>query len=418
MKRKFKLILTMMVAVFCVTTTANGAMFDIVANAPVAENHEISFAAVKGSNFTLSCTALENRLGVPKGTLLSITITGLPDAESALLKVGERAVIEYEELDREEIDMLCLSPQGDAKLAKISFIPSCEGGRTTIAAINLLDSYNNSPTAESGTYTTTKNTTLSGKIPVFDPEGDMVKITLTSKPQKGVISFDGISFIYRPFPDVTGEDRFTFVASDMYGNTCKESFCEITIEKQAGFNYTDMNSNPSHYAAIKLAEKGVYAGEKMGNAYFLMPDKQVTRGEFLIALIASSKLEGGLTTCINTGLANDHKIPLYLKPYVKLALERKIISSENFVTDEIPTRAEAVILVKRAVALPDVETTNPLPIPDVAEIPSWALGAYIDLHAYKMLDLYDDYAYPNAAITRDYMVDLIWQAYKYSDVVK
>ena len=100
-----------------------------------------------------------------------------------------------------------------------------------------------------------------------------------------------------------------------------------------------MKSNPSHYAALMLREHGVMTGETLGETNLFYPQNQVGRGEFLVALFSAAGLDESLPHCVNTGLDNDTEIPVWLKPYVAVAIERGIwnlslihISSRTCVT--------------------------------------------------------------------------------------
>jgi hypothetical protein len=69
-------------------------------------------------------------------------------------------------------------------------------------------------------------------------------------------------------------------------------------------------------------------------------------------------------------------------------------------------------MTDRAAKIDDVKE-YPLAMGDRDAIPDWAKPAYIDLAAYKMLDLHDGNAYPADAVTNAYAADLIWQLYKH-----
>ena len=134
-------------------------------------------------------------------------------------------------------------------------------------------------------------------------------------------------------------------------------------------------------------------------------------------LLGVTGREKNLPACVNTGLANDGEIAPYLKPYVKKAVEEGIITESSFAADEVITRAEAVVLTNRAAAIKKVSGYN-LNYDDTGDIPEWALQSYIDLCAYRMIDLPDNLARPNAALTRDFSADLLWQLKKYHDKVR
>jgi hypothetical protein len=62
-----------------------------------------------------------------------------------------------------------------------------------------------------------------------------------------------------------GKDSFTYVAIDSGGNISDEATVTVNIKKQStNITYSDMSGNSSNYAALMLAEKGVFTGESWG----------------------------------------------------------------------------------------------------------------------------------------------------------
>ena len=412
-----RIIALILIVMLSLSTVVSAAIFDMpVVNKSAVQ--EIAFYTVKGNEFEFSCDNIESRLGVPRGTLLGMTITSLPESSKAKFSIGDDILNEFDTLTRDDINSLKLSTVKDVEKIEIGFIPDCTQSIATIATISILDTYNNPPKVESGTYNTNRNIPVMGKITAYDPDGDMVRIKVISKPEKGTITFNGLSFEYKPYAKSVGKDRFTFICEDKYGNISNESFVDVMIEDiKSSISYADMNGNPSHYAAIKLSQKSILTGQRIGGQYFLEPNVEVSRGEFLVMLTSAAMLEKELPPCVNTGLQNDSEIPLYLKPYVKLGIDKGIIKENKFNFKEIPTRAEAVVMVSRTAGMPNVTKHNPN-ISDIVQIPEWALSSYMNLSAYKMLDLHDGKAHPNNALTRAGAVDLIWQLWKYADTVR
>lgn len=412
-----RIIALILIIMLLLSTVVSAAIFDMpTANSNAVQ--EIAFYKVKGKEFGFNCEEIETRIGIPKGTLLGLTVTSLPGSTDARFSIGDDILKEFDSLTRDEINSLKLTTMNEIDKIEISFIPDCAQSIATIATINVLDTYNNPPKVESGRYNTNKNIPVQGKIIAYDPDGDMVRVKMISRPEKGTIKFDGLSFEYKPYEKSAGKDRFTFICEDKYGNISNESFVDIMIEDiKSSIFYADMNGNPSHYAAIKLSQKSILTGQRIGGQYFLEPNVEVDRGELLVMLISAAMLEKEIKPCVNTGLQNDSKIPLFLKPYVKLGIDKGIIKESKFNYKEIPTRAEAVVMVSRTARMPDVIQHNPN-ISDITQIPEWAMSSYMNLSAYKMLDLHDGKAHPNNALTRADAVDLIWQLWKYSDTVR
>ena len=81
--------------------------------------------------------------------------------------------------------------------------------------------------------------------------------------------------------------------------------------------YADMDGNPAHFAALKLAEEGILIGERMGNNYFFNPDKVVSRGEFVAMAITCLGFEV-VTPVTKTGFADDSDTPTWVNHTFRL----------------------------------------------------------------------------------------------------
>lgn len=130
-----------------------------------------------------------------------------------------------------------------------------------------------------------------------------------------------------------------------------------------------MAGHSQEYAAVMLQEYGILSGEQVGGQTFFYPDRTVTRGDFLVMLMACIGLDQNLPVCVNTGLSNDVQIPLWLKPYVHAALDLGILEEKPFEAQEEITRAEAVVLVSRATG--KQVGSGKLCYTDAEEIPVW-----------------------------------------------
>jgi hypothetical protein len=276
-----------------------------------------------------------------------------------------------------------------------------------------LDKKNTPPIIESISLSTVKNVAKSATIKAYDNQGENITIKATSMPELGTIVFNGTAFTYSPFLDVVGRDKINFVAIDSCGNVSREGVININIEKiNLSFYYADMINHPSHYSAIKLKENNIIIGKKIGGSFFFEPKLNVTREKLLIMSVCAAGKQKHLKPTVNTELDNDIEIPTYLKPYVKYAIDENLIPKANFKANEIPTVAEAVVLVSNIAKIPNVSRHN-LTFSDVGQVPNWAMQSYMNLSAYKMLDLYGNMANPNQPVSNGNTADLMWQLYKY-----
>lgn len=405
-------------AVLAAAATGYAAVYEWPQAVMIQKTQTIRFAGVTGQAVAFSCGSIEERLGLASGSLRAITVTSLPREEDGVLVAGTHEVEAYQELSREDIDRLCFLPSGNSLNCSFDFIPMSDRSLTANVLVTMTDSKNLAPIGTDGRLETMEGISASGRIDAYEPEGETMSVQLLTPPEKGSLSFEGLDFTYTPFQGNTGEDSFTFLVCDTVGNCSAPCSMKILITgKTAVSSFADMRDNPSHYAALRLREHGVMTGESLGEINLFYPQAQVSRGEFLVTLFAAAGLDQSLTTCVNTGLDNDTEIPLWLKPYVAEAVKRGIVTERTFETGQVPARAEAVVLTHRTAAIGAVDTSG-LQCGDLAEIPDWALGSYMALEAYQMLDLYGGNARPGQALDRAYTADLAWQLYQYAESVK
>lgn len=380
-----------------------------------ANTQTVLYGAKKEEAVYFNSADLEFKLGLQEGELVSITLLSLPKEEEGKLTIGKTDVKKNDCITRTQINELAFVPAKNAAKAEFTLLPEASDSVKTTLSINLYEKDNLAPVIESGKFSTNKNMPIQGTLSVYDPEGDMVMIKVLEAPNKGDIQFNGTSFTYEPYLDITGADTLSFVCVDKQGNYSKKGILDFNIEKdRSAFSYADMTNNPSHYSAVKLHEKEVLTGEKSGDEYFFYPSAQVTKGQFIVKLIAALGMENRLSACVNCGLQNDSDIPQYLKTYIKLAKETKIITEKVFYPNQTLTRAEAVVFIDRALNIPNVKNAA-LSYSDKADIPKWAIQSYMNLNAYKMLDFYDGLMKPTTALQNDHMADLLWQVWKCID---
>lgn len=246
-----------------------------------------------------------------------------------------------------------------------------------------------------------------GRLECFNRDNLELDVNTIVPPQKGEIEWIGTSYVYRPYPEQTGEDSFSFCVSDNNGNISQTGVAKIWIDKSDKPYYIDMNHNPYQYSAVKLSGMGIIDGDNIGGIHLFYPEREVTGGEYVLMLLAVLG-KTDVAPCVNTGLKNDSDIPLWIKPYVKKAIDIGIITTKEFYTTALITRAEAVVLTSKAANLPNVERVS-MKIFDKNMVPDWSMQAYMNMYVYNMLEIYDGSAYPNIKLKKDYAAGLLMQ---------
>ena len=277
---------------------------------------------------------------------------------------------------------------------RITILSLCLGGALLMPALALTTSTaeaeNAAPIAEDLQLTTYKDVAIFSRFAAVDPEGDLVTFQVVDSPARGQVAVDETdpaAFTYTPYEGKKGKDSFTYVAVDDHGNTSKPAKVKIVIQKQtAVMGYSDMEGDPAHYAALHLAQAGVYTGRRVGSLYCFDPDSAFTREEFLaMAMTAAGKAP--LADVTLTGFYDDDDISAWAKGYVSAALMSGTIQGTPedgqicFSPSAAVTRAEAAVILDRL--LQPEEAAADVFAPEA--VPAWAGQPAANLRAASVL---------------------------------
>ena len=242
---------------------------------------------------------------------------------------------------------------------------------------------NSAPIAENLSLSTYKGIAITSRFAAVDPDGDPVTFQIVDSPARGQVTVDendSAAFWYTPYEGKKGKDSFTYVAMDDKGNVSQPATVKIVIEKQSTkVTYSDMAGEAAAYAALRLAEEGIYVGRQVGSLYCFDPGETFTREEFLalaMAVAGSEPLEGVTLT----GFFDDESISTWAKGYVSAALmDGTVRGCRNdqgqavFCGGAEITCAEAAVIIDRLLATGDVSAQ-----PTMAA-PAWAAQSVANL---------------------------------------
>ena len=253
----------------------------------------------------------------------------------------------------------------------------------TVSVTKETETANLAPIAENLELRTYRETSVGGTLQAVDPEGDMLTFRLCSEPRKGTLILDGATFVYTPEPRKKGKDSFTYAAVDSFGNVSAEALVTVHIDKQSGkVCYADMEGDPLAYAALRLAEEGVFSGERVGSSWCFSPGLPVTRGEFLTMCASMTGMQP-LDGVTRTGFYDDEGIALWLKPYVSAALMCGVVQGSAgdggriiFDPNRTITAAEAAVMLNNFLLI-----TDSAGISASENVPVWAAKAVGNLTA-------------------------------------
>ena len=287
---------------------------------------------------------------------------------------------------------------------KLTILSLCLAGAMAVPAWALTtptaEVENAAPIAENLTLNTYKGVAIFSRFAAVDPEGDLVTFQIVDSPARGEVALDEkdpAAFTYTPYEGKKGKDRFTYVAIDSNGNTSQPATVKIVIQKQkTTVSYSDMAGDPSHYAALRLAEAGVYTGRRVGELYCFDPEGTFTREEFL-AMAMTAAGSAPLQDVSLTGFYDDGDISAWAKGYVSAALvQGAVCGSRNdegqtvFSPDRPVTQAEAAVIIDRLLAPGDVSASTL----SAESAPAWAYQSVVNMEAVSVLSSSTDLSKP------------------------
>lgn len=258
---------------------------------------------------------------------------------------------------------------------------------TALAPVLPAHAEGGAPVAQNLELTTYRNVSVGGRLSAVDPDGGTLTYQITTEPTKGEIELtDDGRFVYTPDTNRRGRDYFGFKATDADGNSSQEATVIIRIEKQkTRTTYSDLDGNPSAYAAAMLAEEGIFVGSQLGGSYVFEPDREVTRGEFL-AMCMELGGEELLSAVAATGFSDDEAIPTWQKRYVATAMMDGVISGTEADGDTVFNSEGTVTVQEAAVMLNNVLGATDVPTAAFEGIvPAWASQATANLTACGVL---------------------------------
>ena len=249
--------------------------------------------------------------------------------------------------------------------------------------------------AKDKTVTTKVNTPVAITLETTPASGENFAYAITVQPTHGTVIQSGENMamhVYTPEKDYKGTDTFSFrlESGDYYSNVGTVS---IKIEEDKTdvipFNYIDMKEHWANYSASHLAARGLIIGEEIGNRYYFCPNKTMTRGEFMLYLLAITESNTDAKVSGDINFADSGEYPTWMLEAVKVAYSKGIITgtkdgNQTYLNlNRTITRMEATMMISNVLA--DKSSTVTITYKDVADIPTWGLNAVKNLTAYKII---------------------------------
>ena len=376
----------------------------------IAPQSKMVKSGMVGNTVLFSADDFEKNLNT--SNLVSITVTSTPAVTEGTLCLGNTVVTAGQTISRSNLDLLNYeSASKEIKTGSFTFkVNSSEYEMT--CAILLTDRKNSAPTISmedegSLSVSTHQMTMIYGKIGAYDADGDEMRFEVVSYPQNGILDIDLQSgdYTYTPSGSYFGQDSFRYVAIDEYGNYSASQTVALVVQKRkTDVVFADMDSHPAHHAALTMTEKNIMSGTSIGEVVYFMPDKSISRIDFLVMTMNAIGISD-VGAVSDTGFDDDAQIPTAMKGYVRRARELGLISGSInadgqlcFEPNRPITRAEAALIVNGIVG-GKVPVVKPV-FADKSDIPTWASDALYSLNYLGILPAENGNISPYAELTR------------------
>ena len=343
--------------------------------------------------------------------LSAIVVSALPSGGT--LRLAGRDVRPGEAIEAGRLGALCFVPQiGRDVHTSFEFFPvfsrSGAGETAVKVSLNISDTPHSAPIAVEQTFATYADLALHGTLKAVDPDGGACTFSVERQGKRGTAEIDGADFCYTP-NGKSGEDTFTVIATDCFGNRSQPAEICVKVVKRAPretFTYTDMGDNPAHYAALRLREAGVFSGEIFGSEAFFCPAQTVSRAQFLTMAAAIADLAQP-AAAVATGMSDDDSIPAWSRGYVAAGILSGVVKGSDdgqgnraFRAERAITRAEAAAILDRCLALAD--DGRPMTFDDAGSVPAWSVQSVVNTTAAGLLPVYaDNTVRPYDPVTRE-----------------
>lgn len=389
--------------------------------AVMAQEQQITKSAIVGKKVIFS--DLDFKQGLCISDFGKITITAIPQSSDGTLMLAGRRVGVGTTIKRKNIGALVFVPASkDIKECFFKFTTEdFADGAEVKFTLKFLEKVNYAPTITESAVTTGLSTQreigIYGKMCATDIEQDEIQFVIISYPENGILRVldeKRGDFLYTPLTDYVGEDSFTYVAKDEYGNFSKPQNITVNVTKRASeVVYEDMKTSESYNAAVALTALGAVDGRLIGDGIYFMPDTEVTRAEFVTMAMKCFDISPADPTR-STYFDDNDDIPTALAGYVSRAADLGIISGafdgERLLLrpNDYITKYEAAVVIQ---AIIDCEYSGEIPVfSDASSVPVWAKDAVYSLCMVGVFDKNENTIDGGATLSKKDAVEYLYRA--------
>ncbi len=384
----------------------------------IAAKNDMVLAGIKGNELVFSADRFACAMNLSKVDY--IVITRLPDAVCGSLYIGSEGVSLNQKLTAAEIGLMTFEESSVGSGNNASFDFTVNGSAYEISCnIYMLEEVNYSPTLSLAAYAslnaeTYKGMRVSGVLSAYDPEGDELKYEIVKYPANGTIVIEDEAlgtYTYYPEASFTGEDSFSYVVCDKYGNYSASAEVSVRVSAPSiSTVYRDLMNDSLQCYATAVTENGLMNGIQVGNYYYFEADREVTRAEFLVTAMNAVGIKN-VPEVSSTVFADDEEIGAEMKGYVELAYTMGYISGSKidgklyFKPDESIKLSEAAVIISNMIGYAEAKVTTVFA--DADAIPSWSSKAVESLYTLGIIESADMVSGAGENVTRGNMAKLL-----------
>lgn len=384
----------------------------------IAEQNQMTVAGLKGNMLNFSPERFACAMNLSR--VDSITVVSLPDISAGSLYIGSEGVSVGQKLSANDIALMTYEEAREGEGIPTSFEFTVNGSTYAMTCnIYMIDDINYCPTVSMASYAslnaeTYKNIKVSGVLSGYDPEGDEIVFEIVKYPARGRLELEDRTtgkYTYIPDESYTGEDSFSYVIQDKYGNYSASATVTLTVNAQStSASYADLLEDEVYTHAIAMTEFGLMNGVKVGGHYYFEPEREVSRAEFIVTAMNAIGISS-VPEVESTGFFDDEKISPEMKGYIALAYSKGFISGKSvegnlcFDPDESIKLSEAAVIISNMIGYADAKVAPVFA--DADNIPEWSERAISSLHTLGILETPDKIAGAGDIITRGDMAKLL-----------
>jgi len=388
---------------------------------------DVDLRAHHGQTITLTTAAFTDELTIEAGSGLALTgiaFPTLPAADEAVILLDGAAYVADTTVSTAQISAGDLRIRMEASVGTTVSIPFraiLSNGDHLTATLTIRVA----PEALSASYTVIEGEYVQFRLGVRDMTAEgryLISFQGDRNLQHGTLeAVAGEPGVFRYHAASVGIDTFTFTVT-RNGITSAPGTITITVEPSPYLpflKYFDMPTHWASYAAGRLATLEKIIGHHVDARFFFHPDRNISRGDFLVWLCAVMDIEPTENAAV---LYADPDIPSWMNGFLHAATEKGIIQgvpaasptvTSYFFPHNPVTRIEAIRMISLALG-PEGHDDNLAGLfVDIAQIPGWGKNNVRHLHELQIIT--GDTAgflHPRRNLTRGEAAEMLYKAYK------